>query len=315
MKADETKSVAHEPAPTSDLWNKTRSYIDFRVVGVVVVLFIVAGVWWYAMRQTRDSTSGQWKAYELIAMKPNANYDEFAQQNSGDLAGKVAELEVARGKLNSDGIAKLSLESPEEQQKGLDNIDEARDIFVKLAKEFPDNPTLKVESLLSAADAEIALAGIPKTPAGTDYRGSVKEAANLYRESAKVIGEENDYAKTLLAKADELEKNASEVIEVSQALHARLSPTTQPGAPGTGPKPPIGLETPIESVIPGIGPNEPKGPLTIPTPEEQPKPKEEPKPEVPAPEVTVPETPKVDPSSTEIKPVPQEEPKKEQPKK
>ena len=271
MKADEQKAIEHEPSKSTELWNKTRSYIDFRIVGVVVVLLIVAGVWWYAAKQTRSSTSKQWKTYELLAMQPGAEYQEFAEENSNDLAGQVAAMEVARRKLNADGIAKLALEDPEEQQSGLDNIIEARDSFLELANAFDKNPVLKVQALLSAADAEVALAGIPKTPGGSDYRGSVKEAASLHRRAAKVLGEETDFGKTLMTQADQLEKNSDEVIEVSIALHARLTPTTTQGAPGSGPKPPIGLQTPIETPLPGTGPNAP-GPLTIPTPKEEPMP-------------------------------------------
>jgi hypothetical protein len=185
----------------------------------------------------------------------------------------------------------------EQRGKAITSIEAARADLLELADEFHGDKTLESTCLLEAVEAELALVGIPKSPGGADYRGTVEKAAELLRRAADVVGPTTPAGETAVKRAGELEANKAQVLEVGTKLNSLLSPPPSLDPPKT----PAG---PIPTPAPPTAPKPPEVPpaaVPLPTPPTQPK-KDEPKqPEAkkePAPAPAAPTPPTAAPAPT-----------------
>lgn len=307
MKADERKDLEQNTLvkDTRLLVEGVKSgkFLNYRIIGLVLAVAIVGGVWWYAIRQSRTSTSAQWA--QFAQSQGAAPIEVFAEENQKDFAGKVARLQLARLWFGPDGVAQLNASDPEKRTKGIDNIQKARDEFVKLADEFKDDQTLRAASLIDAAGAELALVGIPKATGSSEERGTVAKAVEFYRQAASTVGEETEYGGKLKAKADELEKDAAEIHKVAQALYNPLLPTGGDPHGFGGPRAPSSL-SPAPTIPDPTNPakaDTPKAPdsLTAPPVTPTPEPKKEATPPAPTPKGAPPPAPAPSPTPSSKK--------------
>lgn len=240
---------------------KSGRLIGLRWLGLALALILVVGVWWYAVRQSDRATSQVWSNLsDLVRRGGESSLTEFANtpSNKDTTAARLARLEIARTLLGPDGIARLQTGDRTQRNKAVENLEKARDEFTKLAEEFQADPTLRATSLTGAAEAELALVGVPKGD-GLGSVGSVSAAAELYRKAAQTIGEATPVGEQAKKRADELEASKEEIERVGVQLYdppligaARGGP--QPG----GPKAP---DMPLPSTPPsGPTPESPKAP-------------------------------------------------------
>jgi hypothetical protein len=283
-----------EKARSGDYLN-TRTYL---ILGATVLIGGLIGYWIYASRQYDRATSRMWTELEQVAGP--AGLEEFARTAPDQLAGRVARLQLARVWLGPEGLQRLSSRDIEVRRKAIENIEKAREEFLKLADEFQNDTTLQAQSIDGAANAELALVGIPKDGTIDEFRGSVDRAADLFLRYAKVVGETTPPGEAAKKRAEELTANRQKVLQVAQALHNRLTPATGPsielpkGEPGltpdTAPKPPdlpiIPPPAPPEGILPPAS--------TTPSPD-VPPPANPPPPTAPTP----PPTPSIPPPESE----------------
>lgn len=281
MKADErkeleTNSLAAGVRKLVDR-SKTGRLVNPYVLAVVLAAVLGIGLWWYLSSEGKKVASHQWaELVQLLRTNSLTNLEDFAKSNQNTAAARAARLNAARIQLGAEGIGKLNLRDRDARAKAVDNVEKAREDLLKLADEYKGDPTMRVISLLAAAEAELALVGIPKGTDGKDSRGSVEKAAELYREAAKTVGEKTPVAEQYRKRADELVGNKDQIERVGETLNRLVSPPAvfpfpTPGAPSSGgpklpegpiptPKPPDGAgPTPPPTITPPISPATGKG--------------------------------------------------------
>ncbi len=273
MKAEERKhleenTLAHG-VQTLVQRAKSGRLVGLRWLGLALAAVLVIGVWWYAVHKSRQADSQVWSGLaELVRTGGPSSLDDFAAQPShkDTTAARIARLEAARILLGPDGIALLQTGDKTQRNKGVENLEKARDEFTKLAESFKDDPTLKATCLMSAGEAELALVGVPKAD-GLGSLGSVSAAAEQYRKAAQVVGESTPVGEQAKKRADELEAKKDEIERVGVQLYDRLlaDSRTPAGPTPDGPKAPQGPlpGTPAEAPKPDA-PKAPDKPLTSP---------------------------------------------------
>ena len=234
----------------------TRLYV---IVGSVVLVVAAVAYWMYASGESRKHAAQTWT--ELDSLTAPGLYAEFAKKHPDDVAGRVARLQEARIWLGPDGISKLSSRNPDDRKKAIESVEKARDLLPKLADEFKDDLTLQVQCLDAATNAELALVGIPKTPGGTDYRGSVPAAVGFLDKIVKIVGETNPVGEAAKSRAADLTAKAQEVLQVGIAIHTRLTPEANfgpeikfPQGPFEAPKPPTITPPAPPAIVPPLPP-------------------------------------------------------------
>lgn len=271
---------ARKPQPTAlaaaatDLAARARtghflSPRGYRILGITLVVLLAGGIWYYLTRAGRLAASRQWAALA----QPDADLADYAANNPDTLAGKVARLQQARTLLGPQGIATLGGDSREARVKGIENIAQARDQFVTLAAEFDRDKTLKATCLAAAAEAELALVGIPQDANPAEFRGTVAGAVGHLNQAAGVAGQETAAGQAFLARAKELEATAAQVLAAGRELNDRYKLLTPFPAPaGFGPVTPAnpalnppGPIAPPAFTPPALAPTPPAGPVTPPT--------------------------------------------------
>jgi len=253
MKADEkqahpTTTAVAEGVSQAVQRVKSANVWYFRIGGVVLVAVVVGVVWWMVGRESKKTSSEEWRGFLL-----------------GTGSSKYIRLEESRKRLGQNGIGQLQSRVPEERDKGLESIEQAREELERLADEFKDDKSLKAACYLEAADAELTLVGYFKKGSTTDTRGTVAAAAELYRKAAKAIGESTEVGEKLKARADQLESDPKAVKEASTKLSTQFAFAPSFGG-GDGPKAPFGPLGPIGTPTPPKeeGPKPPDAPLTPP---------------------------------------------------
>ncbi len=242
--AENVSAVVHR-VQSANVW-------VFRILGIVVVVAIIGLVWWLVARENTKAASEEWKNFLL---------------GKGDGSSKYIKLEEARKQLGPDGIGQLQSRKPEMRDKGLENVEKARNDLAKLADEFKDDPSMKAACYLEAADAELTLVGYLKKGSTTDTRGTVSAAVELYRKAAAAIGANTDAGKTIEARAVQLESDPKAVKEASNKLSVQYAFAPNFGGED-GPKAPVGPLGPFSPFTPPVkpeeGPKAPEKPLELP---------------------------------------------------
>ncbi len=264
----ETNTLAEGAANLIDR-AKHGQLVSPKTLGLVLGIALVGGVLWYVLSSNRSAASTTWATFaDTMRTGGQESLDTFVKANGTDTAGRLARLELARLRLGTDGIAKLPTRDADQRTKAVTNVETARTELRTLADEFRGDKTLEPTCLLAAAEAELALVGIAKTPGGSDYRGNVSEAVSLIRKAADVVGPTSTAGEALVKRANDLEANKAQVEDVGVKLNNMISPTA-PSAPVDGlgnPKPPTGpIQNPAPPTAPaGEGPKAPAGPITTP---------------------------------------------------
>jgi hypothetical protein len=152
--------------------------------------------------------------------------DDFAKTNPDTVPAKTARLQKARQLLGPRGLTLMgnSLD-PTVRTRAIKSVEEAREIFTKLIDDFKGDTTLQCMAIDGAAQAELALVGIPKdgtSDASRDYRGSVEKAIELYRLYEKTAGE--TAGANAKQAADDLEAKKADVVKLGEFISERLNP-------------------------------------------------------------------------------------------
>lgn len=160
--------------------------------------------------------------------------DDFAKANPDTVPAKTAKLQKARQLLGPRGLTLMgnSLD-PAVRARAVKSVEEAREVFTKLIDDFKGDITMQCMAIDGAAQAELALVGIPKegtSDASHDYRGSVEKAIELYRKYEKTAGEAA--GATAKKAADDLEAKKNDVLKLNEFINEKLSPSRpQPKMP------------------------------------------------------------------------------------
>lgn len=244
-----------------------------RVIGLVLLVALLVGVWWYAAGQSRLATSKTWA--ELVRTgQSQSDLETLVQAGS-----KPARLELARLLYGPQGLGQLNPNDKDQRSKGIANIQKARDEFRELAEFYKGDKTLRVSCLVSAAEAELTLVGIPKDGTSSESLGSVEKAAELYKAAADTLGAKAPLAEQYRKRSEVLLSKKKEIEELGIAIINKLAPapainlgpnTSGPKAPEGGLLPSVSPEprkeegpkaptTPVAPIVP------PSSPLTPPT--------------------------------------------------
>ena len=239
---------------------------NFRFVLLLLALGGIVGAWLYLRGTGRTSDADAWR--HLEALGGLDDFEKFAETYANTSPGRAAQLQQARILL-AQGIDQLTKPAfdADARKKTVEKVEKARELFAKLAGEFKDDLTLRAQCYEGAAKAELSLVGVPKADGNlTDDRGSVKKAAEYYRDYAKTVGEATPPGEAALKKAKEIEEKESEIKALGSGLNNQYAP--KPAAdiklPGdlTAPKDPL---KPIEPSAPGKV-DAPKSDPSIPPP-------------------------------------------------
>lgn len=234
--------------------------LNYRVIGIAVAVLLIAGAWWFYARSNRIESATAWK--QLDGINGPEQFVEYAKTNPNSLPSRVARLQYARTLLGPNGLQQMS--SPNQRKTAVENVEKARDEFAKLADELKSDLTLRAQSLDGQAHAELALVGVPEEKDANKDRGSVEKAADLFRQFAKLVGEDTEVGKQAAKKADELLAQKDQVLQVAKDLNTRLTPAATapdikiPSSVTPTPEKP-GVETPKAPTTPIPPPTPPAG--------------------------------------------------------
>ena len=238
----------------------------YRVVGLAVAALLIGGLVWFLLSANNKAASQQWASLDMATP---SQLEELAEKSANTAPGQVARLEQARTLLGSEGIGKLTAADREAQNRGIANIEKARDLFTQLAGDFAKDKTLQATCFAEAAQAELALVGIPKSANGTDSLGTVKAAAALYTRAASAIGTATPAGEQFTKKAADLTATDAALTKAGLELYSRTMPLpafdgNRPGA-GAGILAPTTI-VPKTDLTPGEGVKPPLAPVAPPTP-------------------------------------------------
>ena len=238
----------------------------YRVAGLAASALLIGGLVWYLFSANKSAASRAWATLDTGTPSQVA---DFAEKSGNTLPGQVARLEQARKLLGDDGIGKLNAPDRDAQNKGIASIEKARDLFVQLAGELAKDKTLHAACLAEAAEAELALVGIPKTADSPESHGTVQAAAGFYTKAAAAIGVATPAGELFTKKAAELVANENSLTKAGLSLYQSTLPQNafdgnRPGA-GAGILAPKSIE-PKTDLTPAEGVKPPLTPIVPPTP-------------------------------------------------
>lgn len=197
--------------------------ISYPMMALLLVLVAGIGVTIWIVRERRAAELAKW--VELDGLTTTAALEEFIKKYPNTKQAKLAELEIARTQLGSEGIDRLTVPDATVRKAATESVEKARDAFAKLVDDFKDDPVLKVECMLACAKAEAVLVGMPKEGQLVEFRGNPAKAIEWLDKVAEAAPE-TDWGKDAKKFADTL-RNLNTQQQVV-ALHASvydLTPT------------------------------------------------------------------------------------------
>jgi hypothetical protein len=271
MKAEEKKELEQnslaagaatlvEKAKAGELLSARAYRWIFLALGVV----LLGGLWFYLSNENKKANSKMWAE---IANPTMTDLEATATAYKDTATGRIARLELARIQLGAGGIGRLNIPDREAQNKAIANIETAREEFTKLGAEFKGDKSLQAASFVNAAEAELALVGVPKDAVSQEHRGKVKTAAEFYKKAATAIGEKTPAGEQFTKKAEELTNRDAELTKIGLDLYNRVAPMPAFDAtrPGVGIQPPVNLDPRLGNPVPS-GINPPVNPIIPTTP-------------------------------------------------
>jgi hypothetical protein len=247
------------PADSADTWERLNDLwqrftqgkiISYRWMAGIVIVLTLSVVGWYILSERRAANSARWS--ELAQVSSLESLKRLAEDSryAATMPGKVARLQWARSLLGDQGLEMLQASNAEVRQRGVENIEKARELFLQLQKDFAHDPIVQAECWLALAKAEAALVGVPRQPDQlTEFKGDVGKVKE-YLQQFLTAAEGTPWAAQGQKLLEALEKEESEFITVQRAL-LTLSPAF-PSTPIMPPLPPGGgSELPTLPVLPG----------------------------------------------------------------
>lgn len=235
-----------------EFWHDLKFWIgrNRRALGIVLGVILLFALYLFWSGQSKQGNSRLWADLEQTNA-PEA-YQSFADANGGTIAGKIARMELARNQFGPNGIAQLSTRNAEARKKGIENLEKARAAFLALADEFPKDLTMQAEALRLAAEAELALVGIPKADKPQEYRGSVQASIKIYNRLVEAVGESSTVGEWAKKRAADLKTHEADVLKVAVTLNDLMTPP-----PMTDIKPPANPLAPTGATPPAVTPQAP----------------------------------------------------------
>ncbi|HEY1187412.1 MAG TPA: hypothetical protein VGE74_07120 [Gemmata sp.] len=226
----------------SDGWEQFRTgqLISYRAMAIILLVVAGIGTYWYVTWNNNKLASTRWTEFDALNGTTSvASLEEFAKKNPNTTQAKLAELEVARTLLGPEGMDRFAVADPAKRKEAVENVEKARDSFLKLADGFKDDPVLKAVCLHGCAKAEAALVGMPKEGAADQYRGDPKKAAEYLDKVAETVPD-TAWGKEAKELAASLRNNPQQVINVQDSAYTLPKPVDPLLAP-KAPLPPGGL--------------------------------------------------------------------------
>ncbi len=263
----ETLSGLADRLRRAGVWN-------FKLLGVVVLAAVAVFVWRYLASNKASAASAEWVRLEGANSIPAL--EEVAKGDPNGVPGHVAELHEARYRLGgpNKGIEGLQSSDPKTRKEAVEDIEKARDSFVRLADVFKADQTLHPQCLYGAAKAEEALVRIPKDGKPDEYRGTIERTIELLDQVAKAAGK-TPMGVEAQKQADLLRQNGASreytllQTELNNKLSAKPASADQfplgpggslPALPGGDPKLPPSATQPYPiPTTPPVSPNTPPG--------------------------------------------------------
>jgi hypothetical protein len=239
-------------------------------IALIVAVAAIGGGWWYLARSSKKADSALWFNYDLAVT--GEGLKEFAADKStaDTEAARIARVNLLRIR-QDEGVRGLTAPKLADRLKSAKALEEARDELTKLADEFTRDRTMKAVCLLAAADAELALVGVPKEgvkgiqldPKPTS-RGQVERVTELKRRAAEVVGPDTPAGQRFTADAEKYTKDAAEMYNTGAYLFAAFNEPDAVDLPTEGVKPAI--PAPPSGITPSAPGDTPKAPDKLPDP-------------------------------------------------
>ena len=186
-----------------------------KTTSVLVWAFIVLAVgtyvfWQYAASATQTERSALWEQLDEASHNPATGgpkaLADLAHEHRGSIPARTAEFERARLSFQQ-GQAGLTSHA---REYAVGQLEQARDLYAKLAKECADSPLLRQEALMGVAKAKESLVGLA-TP--DDPKKDLEDALAAYRDLAALLKDHPDsfLARAAAERAQEIEANLSGV--------------------------------------------------------------------------------------------------------
>ena len=166
------------------------------------------------------------KSWQLESADTAEKLKKLMEDERGTVFGSIAKLHMARRALTVDGLEKLGTDSEDNRSKAAASVQQARDYFAELTKEFKqsDEPALLQESWVGLAQAEETLVGLPTAKGGSDSRGDATKAIDAYTKAAAIFPDA-ELSKKYAARAKELTDNKAAFIDAQKAFYAAPAET------------------------------------------------------------------------------------------
>lgn len=224
-------------------WDRLKSgdLISRRFAIFAVAVGAILGLAYYLLSGSLDKNVAAWKSLENTASLEGL--DDFSKSDPESTPSKVARLQKARQLIGPRGLMLMNNNiDPAVRAKAVKSVEEARELFAKLADEFKGDLTMACQAIEGAAQAELALVGIPKESSATEMLGSVEKAIELYKRYEKIAGPAAGEPAKLIA--EELEAKKNDVVKLGEFINKELTkkkpenPPVAPVIPPAGPTPP-----------------------------------------------------------------------------
>ena len=198
-------------------------------------LLLVAAAGLFLVYMWAQGTNLESKIWlELDGSASEEELETIAKNHPKHLAAKIAELQLARGRLGQEGINLLVTGDENQRKRALQNIELARAAFTELAKTWEDikAPVFQAECYLGLAKAELALVGITKDNRIDQFLGSTSQAA-MWLEKLADVAAGTPWGEEAKKTAADLRKSGGSLGQDIQRLQTGLyNMSLFPGRPG-----------------------------------------------------------------------------------
>lgn len=211
---------------------KRGEVVSYRIMALLLLLGAAGLFFLYMWVQSGSLDSKIWT--ELDGSASEEELEAIAKNHSKHLAGKIAEMQLARGRLGQEGISQLVTGDEGQRKRALAAIELAKASLTDLAKTWEDvkAPVLQAECYLGLAKAELALVGITKDNRIDQFLGSTARAAE-WLDKLAAVADGTPWGDDAKKTAAELRKSGGTLGQEMQRLQTGLyNMTLFPGRPG-----------------------------------------------------------------------------------
>lgn len=250
---------------------KRGEILSYRAMALLLIAVSGLVVVWFMWLQSGVVDSKIW--LELESASTQEELENIAKTHSDKMAGKLAEMHIARYQLGPEGIDQLVTGEPVQRKRAVAAIEVAKDILAKIVPMWEEQKltVLQAECYLGLAKAELALIGITKANRIDEFMGSPKAAAE-WLDKLATVADGTPWGDDAKKSAAELRKPGGalpqDILRVQTNLYNMTFFPQRPGGmfgPGGMPFGPGGMPfgpgdlPPGLSGLPGGGPIAPGG--------------------------------------------------------